>query len=185
MTMKNKMKVHTIQAYRQQLYESLEHRADARMDLIDALLSNTTAQSVVALSLSPFFRRQYSSITNAIDATIPPHLYAITARRQQELKLARLIGPYLPALQAPSRGQKGQKARPDRLNCAYLFTCKGTSLPRLMPGRYALSKVQDTNNSISSTLERKASAWKNKGRPTLETGKSWLKMELDIGQSPS
>lgn len=97
--MKTQMEVDTIQAYRQQLYESLEHRADARMDLIDALLSNTTVQSVVALSLSPFFRRQYSSITDAIDATIPPHIDATTARRQQELKLARLIGPYLPAPQ--------------------------------------------------------------------------------------
>lgn len=38
----------------------------------------------------------------------------------------------------------------------------------------------DTTNSTLSTLERRASAWKNKGRPTLETGKSWLKMELDI-----
>jgi len=97
MAMKTQMEIHTIQAYRQQLYESFEHRADALMDLLDALLSNTTAQSVVALSLSPFFRRQYSSITDAIDAAIPPHLDAATAQRQQKLSLARLIGPYLPA----------------------------------------------------------------------------------------
>ena len=89
----------TDQAYRQQLYESFEHRVDARMDLIDALLSNATAQSVVALSLSPFFRRQYSSITDAINAAIPPRLDATTARRQQELSLTRLIGPHLPAPQ--------------------------------------------------------------------------------------
>lgn len=92
MTMKTQMEVHTVQAYRQQLYESFEHRVDARMDLIDALLSNATDQAVAALSLSPFFRRQYSSITGAIDAAIPPHLDATTARRQQGLSLTRLIG---------------------------------------------------------------------------------------------
>ncbi len=81
-----------VQAYQQQLYESFEHRVDARMDLIDALLSNATDQAVAALSLSPFFHRQYSSITDAIDAAIPPHLDATTARRQQELSLTRLIG---------------------------------------------------------------------------------------------
>jgi len=66
-------------------------------ELIDALLSNTTARSVVALSLSPFFRRHYSAITDAIDAAIPPYVIdTAQAQRERELTLARLIVPYLP-----------------------------------------------------------------------------------------
>jgi len=94
------MKISDLSDYRAALYASFDYRADARMDLLDALLSNVTAQSVVALSLSPFFQRQYSSITDAIDATLPLYLDPIAARREQELTLARLIGPHLPQPQS-------------------------------------------------------------------------------------
>ncbi len=36
------------------------------MDLVDALSSNTTAQSVVELSLNPAFRRGYSALYKAV-----------------------------------------------------------------------------------------------------------------------
>ena len=52
--------------FRENLYSFFPHRADALMDLIDAAASNTTARSVVGLSLSPFFRREYSSIFDVI-----------------------------------------------------------------------------------------------------------------------
>jgi hypothetical protein len=39
-------------AYRQGLYDLFPRRADALMDLLDALSSNTTARSVVELSLN-------------------------------------------------------------------------------------------------------------------------------------
>jgi hypothetical protein len=39
------------------------------MDLIDALSTNTRAQSVVELSLSPFFRRDYTSLFKAIQGS--------------------------------------------------------------------------------------------------------------------
>ena len=35
------------------MYQSLPRRADALMDLIDALSANTTARTVIELSLSP------------------------------------------------------------------------------------------------------------------------------------
>jgi hypothetical protein len=54
-----------LQEYRQAVYKQFRLRADAQMELVDALSSNLTAESVVELSLNPQFRRGYSSITEA------------------------------------------------------------------------------------------------------------------------
>ncbi|MEW5768659.1 MAG: hypothetical protein AB1797_13795 [bacterium] len=51
--------------FRQELYSNLTYRPDATMDLIDSLSTNSKARSVVELSLSPFFRRSYSSVTDS------------------------------------------------------------------------------------------------------------------------
>lgn len=84
--------------FRAELYESLPYRADALLDLIDALSSNTTAHSAIELSLNPLFRRQHSSLPDAIDnlfqASEPDE--AVAERWARQLMLARLIGPHLP-----------------------------------------------------------------------------------------
>jgi DDE superfamily endonuclease len=51
----------TLSAYRTDLYESCSRAADALMNLNDALLTDTAAQSFVELTLSPFFVREWSS----------------------------------------------------------------------------------------------------------------------------
>ena len=56
-----------LQQFREELYHLVDHRPDALMDLLDALASTPDARSVVELSLSPLFRRGYSSISDAID----------------------------------------------------------------------------------------------------------------------
>jgi len=43
--------------FRNELYETFDKRADAAMDLIDALSGNKSAASPVQLSLDPLFRR--------------------------------------------------------------------------------------------------------------------------------
>ena len=53
--------------FRKELYESLDKRADATMDLIDAISGNQSASSPVQLSLSSLFRRQYASLHDAVD----------------------------------------------------------------------------------------------------------------------
>ena len=88
---------HKLEQFRSELYEALPYRRDTLFDLLDALSSNTTARSVVELSLSPFFRREYSSITDGID-----NFFQATEgeeRREWEQELVRVIGPYLPAPQ--------------------------------------------------------------------------------------
>jgi hypothetical protein len=58
--------------FRQELYQALPNRADALMDLVDALSSNTTARSVVELSLSPLFPRSYNSVYDGINNLFLP-----------------------------------------------------------------------------------------------------------------
>jgi hypothetical protein len=90
-----------LQQFRVELYQLLTARPDALLDLLDAVSGSPDARSVVELSLSPLFRRGYSSITDAIDeffqASQPD---CATAERQAwNQDLARLIGRDLPAPQ--------------------------------------------------------------------------------------
>ena len=71
--------------FRQRLYQHFNNRADTLMELIDALCSNPTAQSVVELSLTPRFRRTYTALYKAVAEC--------DWSKQQ---LARLVVPYLP-----------------------------------------------------------------------------------------
>lgn len=90
-----------LQQFRQELYQLLPARRDALLDLLDALCSSPQAQSVVELSLSPLFRREYGSLSDAIDqffqASSPEQAEA--ERREREKEISRLIGRYVPAPQ--------------------------------------------------------------------------------------
>jgi len=52
--------------FRKKIFDLFKYRAGATMDLIDAITGQTTKESVVKLSLSDLFRREYSSINDAI-----------------------------------------------------------------------------------------------------------------------
>ena len=90
-----------LQRFREELYQLLKARPDALLDLLDALSGSPTARSVVELSLSPLFRREYSSLSDAIDqffqASQPDQAKA--ERQALNKALAHLIGRYLPAPQ--------------------------------------------------------------------------------------
>jgi hypothetical protein len=90
-----------LKQFRQQLYSSLAYRGDTIMDLLDALSSNTTAKSVVELSLNPPFRRGYVSVYDGIQHFSQSVGVETTAeeRRAQEQQLMQLIGSYLPTPQ--------------------------------------------------------------------------------------
>ncbi len=109
--------VSQLESFRQALYETLDARADATMDLIDALSTNTSAWSVVALSLNPYFRFGYRSIYDAIDNFFVPDNPEKTdeERYEMEKRLMRLITNYLPE----------PKNRP-----FWLFVLDGTPCPR-------------------------------------------------------
>ncbi len=88
-----------LQAFRQNLYNYFSHRADAIIELIDALASNGNARTVVELSLSALFRREHSSIYDAIEHLFVPSKLenATQEQRGHEQGLLRLMAPCLPA----------------------------------------------------------------------------------------
>jgi DDE superfamily endonuclease len=60
-----------LKEFREKFYQILSHRRDATVELIDSLSSNTTAKSIVELSLNPLHRRNYCSITRVLDECMP------------------------------------------------------------------------------------------------------------------
>jgi hypothetical protein len=90
--------INQLSRFRFDLYNVLAHRADAVIDLLDSLASTVSAQSVVELSLSEFFRRKHSSVYDAVE-----HLFKSTSRPRVveerldfQQGLLRLSVPYLP-----------------------------------------------------------------------------------------
>jgi hypothetical protein len=103
-----------LEQFRQAVYHSFDRRADATMELLDALAGNRQARSVVELSLAPDFRRTYSSVYAAVG-----ECFTITKaahRREREQMLLRLIAVRL--------------ARP-RWRKFWLFGIDATSVPRV------------------------------------------------------
>ena len=60
------MNFNTLQQFRQELYECFGQNRDALFNLADALLTETTAHSVIELTLSPLFERKWSSLYAAL-----------------------------------------------------------------------------------------------------------------------
>ncbi len=100
--------------FRNELYETFNKRADATMDLIDAISGNQTATSPVQLSLSPLFRRQYASIHDAVDNFYVSKT-AKYRRTEQQQKIMRVTSSLIP--------------EPGTRNF-YLFGADATSQPR-------------------------------------------------------
>lgn len=61
------MNLNTFEQLRQQVYQCYERSADALFELGDALSSEAMARSLPELSLSPFFRRQWASVYEALE----------------------------------------------------------------------------------------------------------------------
>jgi len=76
---------HELKQFRQRLYQNFDNRADTLMELVDAICSHPDARSVVEYSLTPCYRRSYSTIFQAINEMA-----------WDELMVARLVTPYLP-----------------------------------------------------------------------------------------
>ena len=72
--------------FRLEVYQNFNKRADTLMDLLDALSSNPQARSVVELSLSTCFRRDYTSLFKGIAEYKP---------EEEKKTLAQLAAPYL------------------------------------------------------------------------------------------
>ena len=66
--------VNRFKTFRDKIYYYFSSRRDTTFELIDSLSSNTNANSVVELSLNPLHRRNYCSITRALDEFYPKNI---------------------------------------------------------------------------------------------------------------
>lgn len=88
---------HKLEQFRAEIYEALPNRRDTLFDLLDSLSSNKTAQSVVELSLSSLFRREYSSITDGIDNFFQSTSEKKYGKRSDwDVKLSGIISTQIP-----------------------------------------------------------------------------------------
>ena len=60
------MNTNPLQQFRDTVYQALPKRADATMDLLDALTSSLQVTAPVALSESPLFRRGFAAVYDAL-----------------------------------------------------------------------------------------------------------------------
>jgi hypothetical protein len=74
--------------YAEALYNTLQHRADATMELVDALAGSSNAKSVIELSQEECYRRSYSSIVRSIDELSRP---SEKAAQEEETKREQLV----------------------------------------------------------------------------------------------
>lgn len=87
-----------VQNFRTRLFRLFKFRAGATMDLIDAI-AGPNHESVVKASLSPLFRRKYSSITDVCD-----NMFRLKAEenpseqelREEHCKISRLLAEHCP-----------------------------------------------------------------------------------------
>lgn len=85
------VKTNQLKQFRHEVYQNFNNckRTDTLMDLVDAISSNTTARSVVELSLNPHFQRHYTALNKAVVVNALPD--------------RKLAGLACPAIGAPSK----------------------------------------------------------------------------------
>ena len=103
-----------LEQFRQQIYQNFNNRADTLMELVDAICSNPQAKSVVEYSLTPCFRRSYSTIFKAINEM-----------EMDKLELAHLLAPYLPRPKQRSFSLLGVDVTPQPRQFAHTLADRG------------------------------------------------------------
>ncbi len=78
------MSIERIKRFRQDIYQSLDKARDAVFELMDAVLLSRSPSSFAELSLSPVFRRQWSSLYECLSDSRPQH------RQQRELLIKQI-----------------------------------------------------------------------------------------------
>lgn len=106
------MNLNTIAQLRQQLWPCLTQSRDALFELADALASESTARSLPELSLSPVFRRQWSSVYEALsDGRIESHRWSEIWTRAL---LGEHDGPVWISVDSTSIARPESETSPDR-----------------------------------------------------------------------
>jgi hypothetical protein len=122
-----------IDRFRREVYQSFEQRADAGMDLVDALSSAATVESPVAQSESPLFRRRFSSVYDFLKKgrILVPQLRRVLDRNQPE-DAQTIAGFEVYAVDCTDDPVPEAETLPDRMR-----TKKGRHAPTQVVHRYS------------------------------------------------
>ncbi|MFH7030202.1 MAG: transposase [Heteroscytonema crispum UTEX LB 1556] len=153
-----------LKQFRQGVYTILGNAKDALFDLMDAVLVTRSVYSFVELSLSPVFRRRWSSIYSALEDSNPPreelmHLYIKQLPQTEQLVLAgdHTAWPRLEAVTLKERTYEHQ-AQP-MSGAKPLTVGQGYSTIAWVPetsGSWALPLLHERITSFSNPIEKAA-----------------------------
>ena len=152
-----KTQTSSINQFRQEVYHSFEQRADASLDLIDGLVSAVIVESPVAVSESPLFQREYSSVYDALEqgemnlAEVRRVLYA-----HQPEEAESIAGYAVYAVDCTEDEHPEAATLPDRHQ-----TRKGRFAPQIVGHRYSwLARLVEWRTSwcMPQDVERVATA---------------------------
>ncbi|XHX75752.1 MAG: transposase [Stenomitos frigidus ULC029] len=80
-----------LRAFRHQAYSMMGNGRDALFDLMDAVLSSRSVYSFAELSLSPVFRRQWSSLYESLQDSDPPRVKLMELYLEQVVQAPSLV----------------------------------------------------------------------------------------------
>ena len=104
-----------LQQFRQAVYASLRQRADATVDLLDALTVAGHVESPVALSEQPLFRRQFSGVYDVLaEAALDPQQLAPVLYAAQPRASDTLAGYEVYAVDTTPTARPDAETLPDR-----------------------------------------------------------------------
>lgn len=127
----------SLKRFRQQAYQSLDHRKDAFFEMLDAVIQTSAARSFAELSLAPAFERQWPSLYKALEEvsydqqaldelcleSVPTDQVAHFAIDVASVR--RMSSPTLKErLYCPRRGARSRRARGDH-RAAVFNRCLG------------------------------------------------------------
>ncbi len=133
-----------INRFRQEVYQNLDRRSDSGVELIDTLSSAMVVESPVALSESPLFRRQFSSVHDFLnEGRINLFQQRRTQYRNQPESVEKIGGYEVYAVDCTEESHAEAETLPDRGQSR-----KGRGAPQVVGHRYSwLARVVQERTS--------------------------------------
>ncbi len=147
------------------MYTLLGNAKDALFDLMDAVLVTRSVYSLVELCVSPVFRRQWSSVYEAIEDGNPPRaeLMRLYIKQLPATEKIILAGDHTawPRLSAPTLRERTYEHQAQPMSGAKPVTLgQGYSTIAIIPeteGSWALPLLHERITSFSNPIEKAAS----------------------------
>ncbi len=159
------MTLDQLKQFRSGVYTILGNGKDALFDLMDAVLVTRSVYSFVELSLSPVFRRRWSSIYEALEDSNPPReeLMQLYIKQLPQTEQLVLAGDHTawPRLEAVTLKERTYEHQTQPMSGTKPVTLgQGYSTISIIPetkGSWALPLLHERITSFSNPIEKAAS----------------------------